>query len=80
MDFSLQHLSLNCASILQQIGIKLTSEQGNRILDVALEKDDIGIVDQFLQNDDKEAMKRVLFKVYILSCSCSVYSNLHYPV
>ena len=63
MDFSLQHLSLNCASILQQIGIKLTSEQGNRILDVALEKDDFGVIDQFLQNDDKEALKRVLFKV-----------------
>ena len=63
MDFSLHHLSLNCASILQQIGIKLTSEQGNRILDVALEKDDFGVIDQFLQNDDKEALKRVLFKV-----------------
>ena len=65
MSFSLQHLALNCASILQQIGIKASNEQSNKLLDIALETDDLEAFDQFLQNDDKEELKRVLFKVHI---------------
>ena len=65
MSFSLQHLALNCASILQQIGIKPSSEQSNKLMDIALETDELEAIDQFLQNDEKEVLKRVLFKVYI---------------
>ena len=65
MSFSLQHLALNCARILQQIGIKPNNEQSNKLMDIALEKDDLEVIDQFLQNDDKKVLKRVLFKVHI---------------
>ena len=65
IQYSIKRLALNCVRTLQDIGIKISEDESEAIIKIALTKVDSDVMKDFIKEEKTETLKEYLFKVCI---------------
>ena len=63
IQYSIKRFALNCVRTLQDIGIKISEEESEAIIKIALTKVDSEVMREFIKEENTETLKEYLFKV-----------------